>query len=417
MNILAITYAFVPLQFPATFRLLKWFKYLSEAGHKVTVISVDPDTFDGRKQPELQRFVPKGVDTIQVASLENRLPYRAFGRVRRWWPSLSEPFKRQWYGPAKRALRALPLEQFDLVFSCSQPPVCHLLGYDVKCATGLPWVAYFSDPWVDSPFRTSTPSKVWTYNLKLEQRTVAFADRLVFPSDELRQMVLGKHAPDDLSKAEVLDHCYVPEWFELENIEKPEENGAARVLVTGSFYGPRSALPFLETLAEIDTQVGLAGRVCVDFYGSMSPSDQQHPLWTRVREFARFRGSVGYLASLALMRQSDYLLLIDAPVGDGTQSVFFPSKLAEYLGAGRPIIGITPDKGVSARVLRETGNVVLCPDDKPGLADLFYKMATRSLTGLKTRNSQKYDYRPVGQRLLEIMQSALSGQTPCCHTK
>jgi hypothetical protein len=43
---------------------------------------------------------------------------------------------------------------------------------------------------------------------------------------------------------------------------------------------------------------------------------------------------VGYQESLKLMSEADALLVIDAPAD---QSVFLPSKLIDYIGAGRPI--------------------------------------------------------------------------------
>ena len=62
------------------------------------------------------------------------------------------------------------------------------------------------------------------------------------------------------------------------------------------------------------------------------------------------------LTSLALMKNADYLFLIDAAVPSNRQSVFFPSKLAEYLGSGKPIVGLTPKQGATARILRELGH-------------------------------------------------------------
>jgi hypothetical protein len=61
----------------------------------------------------------------------------------------------------------------------------------------------------------------------------------------------------------------------------------------------------------------------------------------------RFLPSVPYCASLALMRQADLLLHIDAPAGE---SVFLASKLIDYLGARRPILAVTP-RGTAARLV------------------------------------------------------------------
>ena len=158
MKILAITYCFVPLQFPATFRLLKWLKYLSEMGHEVTLLSVDPASFNGPKDPNLACLVPEHVDNIQVTSWENTPLFRLLRRCEPWLISLFQPGKKEWFGPARRAgCKALSLREYDLIFTCSQPPVCHLLGREIKRETNLPWVTYFSDPWIELRFTESSP--------------------------------------------------------------------------------------------------------------------------------------------------------------------------------------------------------------------------------------------------------------------
>jgi hypothetical protein len=66
--------------------------------------------------------------------------------------------------------------------------------------------------------------------------------------------------------------------------------------------------------------------------------------------YVQFKGSVDYLKSLELMKTADYLILIDAP--SETKSIFFPSKLVDYIGANKPIVVISPD-GTSRRVALE----------------------------------------------------------------
>jgi hypothetical protein len=74
---------------------------------------------------------------------------------------------------------------------------------------------------------------------------------------------------------------------------------------------------------------------------------------------------VSYLHSLAIMTVSDLLLVVDAP-SEGS-SVHFPSKLADYLGAGRPIAAFTPASGATARIATEAGHLVV-PLDAPEAA-------------------------------------------------
>lgn len=54
-------------------------------------------------------------------------------------------------------------------------------------------------------------------------------------------------------------------------------------------------------------------------------------------------------------------------------SSFIPSKLFEYLGAGKPVVGAV--RGEAAAILRQAGQVVVNPEDPPSLADALANLA------------------------------------------
>jgi hypothetical protein len=64
------------------------------------------------------------------------------------------------------------------------------------------------------------------------------------------------------------------------------------------------------------------------------------------------------------MVASDALLVVDAP---GAHSLFLPSKVVDYLGARRPIFGITPE-GPTARILTAFGQPVVTPERQEDIA-------------------------------------------------
>jgi hypothetical protein len=76
------------------------------------------------------------------------------------------------------------------------------------------------------------------------------------------------------------------------------------------------------------------------------------------------RPTVKYLESLRLMSEADGLLVIDAPA---ELSVFLPSKLIDYVGAARPVFGITP-RGTAAALIRRLGGWVAEPSDAAAVA-------------------------------------------------
>lgn len=367
MKALAILYCYPPFLLPATICYLKLLVGLAAHGVRVTAVTVDPRSYSvpGESMVDLSllRFIPPQTVNHPVRSWESTLLFRAlrrFAPLSRAFYRLLEPRKREWTFPALRSLKRLNPDSYDVILSCSQPHANHLIGYEVKKKTGKPWIAYFSDPWAGNPYARFRSKRIHEYNALLEGRVIAAADRVLFTSPEMLRAVMERYAPAAAGKCGVLPHSFIPEWYETGPASPAESRGPKkmRFVHTGHFYGPRSPLPFLSALDRLNRERRLEDRIEVAFYGAMS---REHLAFIRERGMEGFVGvreTVPYLESLGVMRQADYLFLVDAPSEGGQESVFLPSKLVDYLGSGRPVIGYTPDRGASARVLRESGNLV-----------------------------------------------------------
>ena len=246
---------------------------------------------------------------------------------------------------------------FDVLATFGSPMSDHLIGIELKQRLGLPWVAHFSDPWADNPF-LGYDSLTRSWNRALEQRVFKAADLLVFTSTETIKLVLGKHSEDFSRKARVLPHAYDPQPF-AGPIERDESSLVIRFL--GDFYGNRSPLPLFEALKQmLRTEPEVLVGVRFELVGSKAEGQLETAgIATLPDSLVVSRPSVKYLESLQLMSAADGLLVIDAPA---KLSVFLPSKLIDYIGAARPIMGITPP-GTAASLIRELGGWVADPSD------------------------------------------------------
>src|SRR6185369_8897538 len=116
---------------------------------------------------------------VPVPSLEERLVCRVAWRVLLPLKLLPDE-KWVWISAASRAALRLAAERrFDVLVSFAQPWSDHLIGLRVHRATGLPWVAHFSDPWVDSPYLRGQPwqRRLWS---RMERDVIQTAGAIVF---------------------------------------------------------------------------------------------------------------------------------------------------------------------------------------------------------------------------------------------
>jgi hypothetical protein len=75
-----------------------------------------------------------------------------------------------------------------------------------------------------------------------------------------------------------------------------------------------------------------------------------------------------YQEALECARRSSAAIVLEAI---GSNSPFFPAKLADYLGLGIPILGLSPAESVTADVLGRHHPLRVDPDDVAGIARAF----------------------------------------------
>lgn len=331
---------------------------------------------------------------------------------RRWWhpakhliylPDPQRPWARH---VARQALDRGLLAKDDVLVTFGQPMSDHLAGLYLKQRIGMPWIAHFSDPWSDNPYLLPIPFSRRRLRA-MERRVFEAADRLLFTSAETVDLVMAKYPAAVRGKARVLPHAYDPDLYGDPPI--PRASGAPLCIrYLGNFYRQRNPLLFEEALRLLwQERPDLLENVRIELIGrwvghsDWSPTTQKLP-----KGLLTMHKFVDYEASLRLMRQADALLIIDAPF---EHNVFFPSKLVDYLGAGRPILALTPP-GTTADIVAASGGLVAAVNSMESIAD----GVVRLITGLRQGNLepssapaiQQYEARTVAATFDSLLDEA-----------
>ncbi len=368
MRLLAISYVLPPNLYPQAIQVGRLLYNMS--AHIVAVcgrvhaqasgLDCYPD-FDQRLAFRLEvPFVPR------LTGLAHRIAYYTDP----FYAKAPDEF-RGWVPKAERAiLQFLAASAFapDALVSFGQPMSDHLLGIRLKRRLKLPLIAHFSDPWSDNPFRRQSPL-TRAINRRLEAQVVEQADRIIFTSAETLDLVMDKYPPAWRDKARILPHGYEPHLYE--GASSIAADGPLRLRHIGSFYGPRTPLPLFGGLRALQERVPDAlETVSVELVGDVPGR------FLRSRDYRGLRAglikitpNVEYTRSLRMMTTADLLLVIDAPADT---SVFLPSKLVDYIGAGQPILGIVPP-GTSATLVQRLGGEVVNPLDTLGVAEALQR--------------------------------------------
>ncbi|HXG66239.1 MAG TPA: hypothetical protein VNO70_14145 [Blastocatellia bacterium] len=416
LKLLAVSFAFPPLAYPRSIQVARLLKYIN-----ARTVLVCADESRARKDPTLEPGVEGALEKCLRVPYSVSRPRRLANAVaHRFYPPLWERWNRvpDQYGVWKRAalkavegyMRATHYTP-DVITTFSQPVVDHLVGVELKRRLGVPWVAHFSDPWTDHPFR-NCGAKARARNLDLEREVVGRADRLLFTSQESVDVIMSKYPAHWRSKARVLPQCFDPLLFP----QRAEQNGHKLIVrYVGNFYASRGPAPFVRVLqALLAADAPQLRDVSFEMIGVNRPDlIENSGLKDLPAGLVSVRPPVGYRESLELMTAADGLLIIDAPAD---VSVFLPSKLIEYIGAGRPVFALTSE-GAAARVVRQLGGWVNDPAAESAaaasLAEFLCFLRRRRQAGGGTPWGEpgvraRYEATRIAKEFMQILRELLS---------
>ena len=393
-KILVISYCLPPQLYPQAIQIGRLVDGLKR---QFNVVVVTADQRGGPRDESLAPDLFDGLDeVIQISRSDNLY----LNYVKNSWLPLLYQRPDIYRGWMKRAFRAIDLaakrHKFDAVVTFSFPASTNLLGAWLKDRLGVRWISHNSDPWADNPL--SRISR-WTRSLHRRQERASFAkaDALLFPSDEMSAMYRQRY-PNLVGRIQTLHHSFDPAAYPD---ARPNGADGPRLLrYIGTFYGSRTPEPLYKALSLLSPEDRRLLKIEIVGGGRSALSLRERYGLT---DSVAIQPGVPYRESLRLMVESDVLLVIDAP-SDGA-SVFFPSKLADYIGARRPILGISPP-GTTRRILDDLGQACHDPADTEAIAASLRMIAHGSSVndpGFSEQDMAPYRLDHNVQRLAEII--------------
>lgn len=354
MNLVFFTFYYPPLMAPRSIQISRMVKY---SRHPIRVICAQADKLSDSTLEGAWDENPRHIERALWAKHGWYLPWNALLH-----PPVPDHYRHWAMTTARQAIKQDYFRKNDLLVTFGQPMSDHLAGLKIKRAIGLPWVAHFSDPWFDSPYRGRWPL-VSRLNQYEEREVVAAADRVIFTSEETLELVMDKYPRAWRARTRILPHAFDSSLYREASGER------ARFLIRhlGALRKPRTPDALLKGLQHLAlTRPDFLSRIQVELIGRVE-SDmnlERLGLDLPVGTFKVTR-PVDYMTSLRMMSESDLLLVLDAPFDT---SVFLPSKLIDYIGAGRPILAVTP-QGTSAELVSQLGGWTVAPGDPAAIAE------------------------------------------------
>lgn len=287
-------------------------------------------------------------------------------------------------------------EKYDIVMTRSMPPESHMIGLKIKeIKPEIIWIASFGDPIANNPFvlkdmntlspyshkfrrtgirelispkrilknalwkkRTNDSLEPFRREQKLEEDILKQCDYVILNNKYQEAYMLGSYDESIKSKALVLPHSFDSTLYP-EMTGKSKVNKKIRMVYIGHLNDIRTPHLLFEAVNQLkEMKPDLADRLEIQLYGNMSDKEKVYLLDNELLDVVQIKKPVDYRTSLAIMKESDWLIHIDANLsGVLDENIFFAAKLADYIGAGKPIFGITMFDGAGADVIRDVNGL------------------------------------------------------------
>lgn len=370
-NVLVIAYYFPPMGLSGVQRVAKLVKYLPAAGWQPTVLTVDGGGYFAFDPSLLAEIEAAGVAVHRSRTVD---PTRVFARRRT--VSLPKEEKRRrlaylsqllfvpdnkigWYPWAVReGRRLLQSQKFDLILSSAPPYTGHLVGAALSRRTGVPLVVDYRDDWLENPRHVYPTPLHRRLNQALERRVFRTASCVTAINEPIRQALESR--TQGLAAAppcRLLPQGFDPADFAVAPVEQAE--GRMRLVYSGVFYDAQTPDPFLEALARlVACRPEVGDRIEARFVGLMPAGAEALIERLGIGALVSTTGYVPHAEAVANLKAADVLWLT---VGERPGAAMIStSKLYEYMGARKPILGLVPE-GAARNALAPYGAARLVP--------------------------------------------------------
>lgn len=377
-TVLVVTYYWPPAGGIAVQRITKFCKYLTEFGWNPIILTVANGNFES-----IDKSLLKDIAHIEyvyrASSIEPHTLYNVIGRLiktksatngdtfkkhpkRSKYTTISDYIRLNLFIPDTRigwlfnAYRSgkniITKHKPNLIFSTAPPYTTHLVAMKLHKHSGIPWIADFRDPWVESTLYNTVKRLgiVKAINRSLERKVVSEATAVTFTGPKLRDHYIDESNYDFSKKAYVISNGYDPHDIPDINTETSDK---FYITYFGSLYARRYHPVIFETIGQlVKNNHSLAKNLCLRFIGNVDTAIRSTLLTLLPNNNLEFHNYMPYKKAIRSLYSPQLLLLIvdKVPFNDNITL----GKIFDYLPTGNPILGVAPLNGDTAQLVGAT---------------------------------------------------------------
>ena len=303
---------------------------------------------------------------------------------------------------SKYGIELAKREKFDVMFSMHEPPSSHICALKIKEEfRDLPWVTYWSDPWLKDSTRANISKARRKFEGSFEKKIVKLSDRFIFVTKANRDDYI-KSYNIPVEKTFIVTRGYdEKQYSEIKKSSKPSLINKDKInfVYAGEIFSKlRDVNPFIGALNDIkDKNVELYNKLNVMFFGNIDDEDIKNKLMKV--ENVNVSPRIPYDEALGYMLNSEVLLLFG-----NKNSKQIPAKIYDYFGADGLIFVILGDENDPIRdVVENKKKCIVVNNNTHEIVNGINKIVSMLENNEKYGPIEEYKWQYISKRLNDIL--------------
>ena len=423
-KVLIITYYWPPSGGSGVQRWLKFSKYLRDFNIEPIIYTVDNPSYP-IKDTSLESEIPLDLEVLKQPIFEPNYFLSIFGNNKKKEsagflnpnPTLLGRFfqyvranyfipdaRKFWIKPSVKFLsNYLKNNEIDVVITTGPPHSMHIIGLVLKDKFKIKWISDFRDPWTEIDYFQQLPltKKANKKHHQLEQEVLEKSDMVIVVGETMKKKFL-KHNHN----IEVLTNGF----DSYENSLTIELDSNFSITHVGSMNTDRNPTILWEVLYEISSEnIDFKNNLRIKFIGKIDDTVIQDIQVFNPKNIVR----IPYLdhEEVRKYQASSQVLLLSINQVPNAKGII-TGKIFEYLQAKRPILGIGPEDGDAAAILKKTnaGNIVGFNNKielKAAVLKLYKDFKEERLF-VKSINIEQFHRKNITRQLAQVIKKVVS---------
>lgn len=303
---------------------------------------------------------------------------------------------------SKYGIELMKKEKFDVMFSMHEPPSSHICAMKIKEEfKDLPWVTYWSDPWLKDSTRENISPVRRKYEQSFERKVVNLSDRFIFVTKANRDDYVNSYNIP-IEKTFIVTRGYDEKQYkEIKEKSNPKliEKEKINFVYAGEIFSKlRNVNPFIDALNVIKNEnIDLYNKLNIMFFGNIDSDEVKNKL--NAIDKVSVSPRIPYDEALGYMLNSQVLLLFG-----NKNSKQIPAKVYDYFGAEGLIFVILGDKNDPIKdVVKNKEKCIVVNNNVYEIVNGINKIASMIELGIKHGAIEEYKWQYISKRLNDIL--------------